>query len=107
MGHYRRYYGNLNGDMLSPTRAELVAVILTMLDQNSLHIGTDSMAVVKRAERLLRLDRNACSKPWGTTKDGELWETFYNIAKWRGGAATTKITISVSSAPLARIAVKA
>ena len=49
------------------------------------HIASDSMAFVKKANKLLASRRSARrSRPFGITKDGDLWEHFYTAALNKG-----------------------
>jgi hypothetical protein len=98
-------WAGLQGNSVSSTRTELAAIVVASLWNMVLHIGTDSLAVVRKATFLIstaikwnaydgipaHTRRNPCKRPWSMQPDGDLWQQFWQAILTRG-PATIRIT---------------
>ena len=95
-------YANIGGFDGSSTRAEVAAGIIAIYAEGPIHIGTDSQAFVKKANKLIDdINRNNDEINWSLHSDGDLWELFHNALRakttqavkitWIKGHATEKM----------------
>ncbi len=103
--HSTAMWARLKGNSCSSKRTELAAIVNACMWRTALHIGTDSLAVVKKAGYLLRTAikwnallglpalarRNPCGRPWNMQPDGDLWYQFWQAILARG-PTSIKIT---------------
>jgi hypothetical protein len=99
--HGTAMWAGLRGNSVSSTRTELAAIVVACMWPIALHIGTDSLAVVRKAGYLIRTAakwndspglpahtrRNPCGRPWSMQPDGDLWHQFWNATLARGPQA--------------------
>ena len=80
------------GTLTSSLRAELIGLLVGMTCPRPLHVGTDSLSMVKKLETLTDPQRHwRQRRPWSLIKDGDLWEQA--VEGWRTrGQDTTRIT---------------
>lgn len=88
----------LRGQMGSSTRMELASWLLALTRRAAVHMGTDSMAMMSKAKRLMDAAEQRCSikeedwwklpnpfkKPWGLQPDGDLWKMAWMAVLSRG-----------------------
>ncbi len=81
-----RLYTCLPGFGSSSTRAEIGAGILAIAAQDPTHIGSDSQSFIDKGNWVLSLIKQGEKprKPWGSHKDGDLWQMFYEFAQAKG-----------------------
>ncbi len=79
-------YTSIGGYTGSSTRTELAAAIIAILANGPVHIGTDSQAMLDRAQQILcNLRKGKASKTnWMLVSDGDLWHHFEQAAKAKG-----------------------
>ena len=91
-------WANMAGQHAHSTRTEIAAVLIAMLRPVPLHLGSDSQAMIDKANFLMNAavlwqlrmgtnhwtTKNPCKKPWSLQKDGDLWEQFWEASLIRG-----------------------
>ena len=91
-------WANMAGQHAHSTWTEIAAVLIAMLRPVPLHLGSDSQAMIDKANFLmdeaalwqLRMAtnhwnaRNPCKKPWSLQRDGDLWEKIWEASLLRG-----------------------
>jgi ribonuclease HI len=84
---------SIGGYAGSSTRTELAAGILAVCSHGPVHIGSDSLAFVTKANLLLQLLQQGHKphKNWLLASDGDLWHQFQRVATAKG-PASIKIT---------------
>ena len=84
-----KLYTALGGFGGSSTRTELAAGILAISSDVPVHIGTDSAAFQRKANKLLSWLRGGrrARADWRMQSDGDLWEHFYKAAAAKGAGA--------------------
>ncbi len=92
LAHCKQYpsglmlYAPIGGFSGSSTRTELAAAIIALAANGPIHIGTDSQAMLDRAQWILKhLRKGKRHKTnWQTTPDGDLWHHFEEAARAKG-----------------------
>ena len=105
-----RMWNSFGGPKPSSTRCEAGAALMGMLQAKPVHIGTDSLSMMMRAEKIKNhiKDRNEVQlytesgrmilggkeaplhsespwpRPWGLMKDGDLWEKLHSLRLQKG-----------------------
>jgi len=77
----------LEGNRSSSTRTELAAGCLALAAEGPIHQATDSMAYQKMATKIINSDWTRRRRPWGITKDGDLWQQFEKLVEAKGAKA--------------------
>ena len=95
-------YANIGGFEGSSTRTEVAAGSIAIYAHGPIHIGTDSQAFAKKANKLTKdIDENKDDRNWALESDGDLWDLFHKALKakntkaikitWIKGHATEKM----------------
>ena len=81
---------DITGDVISSTRTEIIAAMVTLLRPKPVFLNSDSMAMLGRALSIVNRTRNQVrARPWSLVKDGDLWRDFEIIMRWRHWGAHT------------------
>ena len=72
---------------MSSMRAELGGGIAAICADGPVHVASDNLGFVKRANQILSNPAAHPHKPWGLQKDGDLWEIFHRVVCQKGAAA--------------------
>ncbi|WP_353239581.1 hypothetical protein, partial [Limnohabitans sp.] len=83
-----RFWGQLDGQALSSTRAEGWAIIGAHTIPRALHIGIDNATALRHFNSILSGDSREWSRPWGMRPDGDMWAILERIVVARGRAAS-------------------
>ena len=75
--------GNLLGLFPSSTRIELAGAIGAMLQPRPVHVAADNESVIRKATTILS-QNGPGRRQWRLQVDGDLWETFHELAQQRG-----------------------
>ena len=73
------FWGAITGFRASSTRTELAAGIIAATAGLGVHQATDSMAYCTKRNKLLQGKNLTRRRPWNLHKDGDLWESMYQI----------------------------
>ncbi len=77
-------WGAVQGPRANSTRSELAGGIAAALAPVPIHIGSDNLAFVNRANLIITGVLRIDVKPWQLSPDGDLWALFDSIVKQRG-----------------------
>ncbi len=82
-------YAPMAGIKNSSTRTEIAAGIMGLYSPGAIHQASDSKGYVLRANQILQGNPRKRKKrrPWGLTKDGDLWDLFEKASEAKGKKA--------------------
>ncbi len=77
-------WGAVQGPKASSTRSELAGGCAAALAPYPIHLGSDNLTFVRRANLIINGTLKNCVKPWQLCNDGDLWGLFADLVMQRG-----------------------
>ena len=81
-------WGAVCGPRAASGRSELAGGIAALLSPYPIHLGSDNLGFVKKANSVIAAHPEITRKPWSLQRDGHLWRIFHHLTLQRSPSNT-------------------